>query len=305
MYFLWIYGVILEKVIGSINFVILYISGAIVSIALQLMTVSNLYIDEPCIGASGAISAILGAFFVMLPTAKLSCLVFSPVSFKPIVIKLPAWVVLSLWLFMQLLYSLQLLGDFTGVAFWAHIGGFACGAALGTFWKVAYQKRLDKWKAIQRLQIQELWEACLNDETERAQELIEQDNQLPGAQGIKVYLSTLLEDDNDPQLIGKFLIAFNYAKDYSDGTLMVNLYMQMIHKLPMKEIPGFVHQDAAFAALPARQYRLALLGFYHGLQQGITERYPQMGRALYNILNNQLEADTEAEKLKKYFTIED
>ena len=109
---------------------------------------------------------------------------------------------------MQLLYSLQLLGDFTGVAFWAHIGGFACGAALGTFWKVAYQKRLDQWKSKQRLQIQELWVACLNHETERAHELIEQDNQLPGSQGIKVYLSTLLEDDNDPQLIGKFLIAF-------------------------------------------------------------------------------------------------
>ena len=130
MYFLWLYGRSVERHLGSVGFALAYILGAFASVGLHLLTVSPLLADEPAIGASGAISTVLGFFFVAWPGARLRCLFFWVFSFRPIMVQAPAAVVLGLWFLGQLAYSLQLAGDIGPVAFWAHVGGFAVGALL-------------------------------------------------------------------------------------------------------------------------------------------------------------------------------
>ena len=133
MYFLWIYGRSLERLLGTGRFLLLYFGGGFLSVLVHILTVSPFYLDEPTVGASGAISAVLGAFLILWPTAKLRTLLFSPIAFRPLVVPAPAWVVLGLWFTGQLIYSLKLVGDFDEIAFWAHVGGFVAGAGIGTF----------------------------------------------------------------------------------------------------------------------------------------------------------------------------
>ncbi len=82
------------------------------------------------VGASGAISGLLGAYLVKYPKARV--LVVIPIVWFLTIRKIPAYVVLGFWFVMQLLYGLSSLGipQGGGVAFWAHIGGFAAGMLL-------------------------------------------------------------------------------------------------------------------------------------------------------------------------------
>jgi membrane associated rhomboid family serine protease len=81
------------------------------------------------VGASGAISAIMGAYLVLYPKNRVQTLFFFVVFFR--VVPLPAWVFLGYWLLIQILLSAsQPAGVGGGVAIWAHIGGFLAGVAL-------------------------------------------------------------------------------------------------------------------------------------------------------------------------------
>ena len=75
MYFLWIYGRTCEKALGTIKFTLLYIIGAFVSVWAHVISISWFFADDPTIGASGAISAVLGAFLVMFPKTRVRLLV--------------------------------------------------------------------------------------------------------------------------------------------------------------------------------------------------------------------------------------
>jgi hypothetical protein len=99
-----------------------------------LATVPAFYSDIPAIGASGAISAVLGAFFVIFPKAEVKALVFSILFFRPLPVRAPAFIILGLWFIIQIAYGLQITGDFAEIAFWAHIAGFAVGATLGSIY---------------------------------------------------------------------------------------------------------------------------------------------------------------------------
>jgi len=140
-YCLWIYGSHLERMLGTARFLVLYLVGAVISILVHLLTISPFFVDVPTIGASGAISAVMGAFFVIMPMARLDCLFFSIISFRPLVVRLPACVILGMWFLGQLLYSLQLVVGVEGIAFWAHVAGFATGAAAGTlFYRIKHKR---------------------------------------------------------------------------------------------------------------------------------------------------------------------
>jgi rhomboid family protein len=148
MYFLWIYGRTCEKALGSCKFALLYIIGAFVSVWAHVISVSWFYQDVPTIGASGAISAVLGAFLVLFPKTKVKLLVTT--FGRPLPTFAPAAFVLGFWFLMQIVYSLQLVGEVAEVAFWAHIGGFAVGSLIGGIYLWLHnfsQKRNERGKA--------------------------------------------------------------------------------------------------------------------------------------------------------------
>ena len=129
MLFLWIFGNNVEDAMGRVKYLIFYFLAGFAALALQtaitLGTGTSQDALTPFLGASGAISGVLGAYFVLLPRAGVLTLVFL---FIPIVI--PAWVFLVIWFGFQLISSsasLQHPQSGGGVAFFAHIGGFVFG----------------------------------------------------------------------------------------------------------------------------------------------------------------------------------
>ena len=83
----------------------------------------------PTVGASGAISGIMGAYMVLYPRVRVQTLIFLIIYIR--VIPLPAWALLAYWFFLQVLEGSVALGqEGGGVAFWAHVGGFAAGVVL-------------------------------------------------------------------------------------------------------------------------------------------------------------------------------
>jgi len=149
MLYLWVFGGPIESRIGHRRFFILYIaSGIFASIA---HTFVEVYISEPIIlygwtgvklidpkyipsiGASGAISGILGAYLVLLPASSVR--IVTMIGWIPIVISIPAALFIAGWFLYQLYAGIlsvtipQLY--FSGVAFWAHIGGFIAGLIMG------------------------------------------------------------------------------------------------------------------------------------------------------------------------------
>jgi membrane associated rhomboid family serine protease len=132
MLFLWIFGNNVEDSLGHVRFLVFYLVGGFAATALQtVVTLSTATPAEaaiPNVGASGAVSAVLGAYLVLLPTAGVLTLIFFF-----ILREVPAILFLGLWFLFQL-YSggsqLQHPQQGGGVAFFAHVGGFVFGAAL-------------------------------------------------------------------------------------------------------------------------------------------------------------------------------
>jgi rhomboid family protein len=128
MWFLWIFGDNVEDRLGHVPFACFYLAGGL------LATLCNWWNDPssqvPVVGASGAIAAVLGAYMVTWPWARIRSLVFLFVFFT--IIELPALLVLGLWFVTQVIEARGDvdLGMGGGVAWWAHIGGFLAGALL-------------------------------------------------------------------------------------------------------------------------------------------------------------------------------
>ncbi|MFM8998959.1 MAG: rhomboid family intramembrane serine protease [Actinomycetota bacterium] len=125
MLYLWIFGNNVEDRLGRFAFVAFYLLGGLAASALQMAFDPSSTI--PSLGASGAIGAVLGAYLVLFPHARVTTLVlFIFVS----VVQLPALVVLGGWFVLQLFSGVGELGQVAqgGVAYWAHVGGFAFGA---------------------------------------------------------------------------------------------------------------------------------------------------------------------------------
>jgi len=118
MVYLWIFGNNIEDAMGHGRFIFFYLLAGIFAAFAQLLydPVSTI----PMIGASGAVSGVLGAYLVLYPFARIKTVLFIIIFIK--VVELPAIVLLTIWFFMQVLYS-----SLEGVAWYAHIGGFIFG----------------------------------------------------------------------------------------------------------------------------------------------------------------------------------
>jgi membrane associated rhomboid family serine protease len=122
MWFLWIFGDNVENKIGKLNFLILYFLSGLGSSFFYLLTAADKTI--PVVGASGAISGILGAYLILFPKNKIRALV--PVFYFYRVLLIPAVVYIGIWFLYQFLY--MSVDPF--VAYWGHIGGFLTGILL-------------------------------------------------------------------------------------------------------------------------------------------------------------------------------
>jgi len=130
MWALWIFGDNIEDYLGPFRYLLFYLVTGIAANGAQ--TLFNPDSSVPTIGASGAIAGVMGAYFLLYPSARVLTLVpFFFVFFT----WLPAWVVLGYWFLVQFLSgaatSISSAGQSSGgIAFWAHVGGFLAGVAL-------------------------------------------------------------------------------------------------------------------------------------------------------------------------------
>ncbi|MGB9181479.1 MAG: rhomboid family intramembrane serine protease [Pyrinomonadaceae bacterium] len=135
MLFLWIFGDNLEDRLGHVKYLIFYLlTGIIASLAHVFTTVAlsnnpgSLLI--PSLGASGAISGVLGGYILLYPHRRVRAFLFN------ILTEVPAWVAVGMWFAFQLISGLGILGSGSqegGVAYAAHIGGFIAGLVLVKF----------------------------------------------------------------------------------------------------------------------------------------------------------------------------
>ncbi len=121
MWYLWIFGDNVEDKIGRMKFAGLYLASGVAAGLVQYFT--DPYSAIPAVGASGAISGILGWYYVFFPRARITT------STGYFANESPAWVVIGFWFLIQLFFGTASLMGFSGsnVAFFAHIGGFAAG----------------------------------------------------------------------------------------------------------------------------------------------------------------------------------
>ena len=131
MLFLWIYGDNVEDAMGHARYLVFYLLCGVAAIFVQAL--SNPDSPYPIIGASGAISGVLGAYLLLFPRARVLTLVLLPFFFTTL--RMPAMLLLLLWFAVQLISDLAVPGGGASVAFRAHIGGFLTGMLLVPFLK--------------------------------------------------------------------------------------------------------------------------------------------------------------------------
>jgi membrane associated rhomboid family serine protease len=126
MLFLWIFGNNVEDLLGRARYLMLYLGSGVAAALAQAVSAEHSPI--PMIGASGAIAGVLGAYLMTYPRANVHVFVWIVIFFW--IVTVPAWILLGLWFAMQVLSGLTAGANSPGVAFWAHIGGFATGIIL-------------------------------------------------------------------------------------------------------------------------------------------------------------------------------
>jgi membrane associated rhomboid family serine protease len=126
MWFLWLFGNNIEDSMGHLRYLAFYLIGGVVAAAAHIFLNARSFV--PTVGASGAISAVMGAYLVLYPRVRVHTLFILFIFIK--IIPIPAWFVLGEYFVLQLIngvYGSQAGG---GVAVWAHIGGFVAGVVL-------------------------------------------------------------------------------------------------------------------------------------------------------------------------------
>jgi membrane associated rhomboid family serine protease len=129
MWFLWVFGNNVEDAMGHVRFAAFYLLCGLLAAAAQVA--SGPSSPVPMVGASGAISGVMGAYLVLYPRVRVHTLIFLGIIFFRVT--LPAWMMLVYWAFLQMLGSLPAIAGAEaggGVAFMAHLGGFAAGVVL-------------------------------------------------------------------------------------------------------------------------------------------------------------------------------
>ncbi len=123
MWSLYIFGDNVEDRLGHFRYLVFYLLCGLVSGFSHLLF--NLHSTVATIGASGAIAGVMGAYFILYPNAKILTLI--PIIFIPLFFEIPAFVFIGFWFILQFISAVSSHGEISGIAWWAHIGGFVGG----------------------------------------------------------------------------------------------------------------------------------------------------------------------------------
>ena len=127
MWFLYIFGDNVEDAMGPVRFIVFYLLCGMGAVTAQI--IANPSATVPMVGASGAIGGVMGGYALLYPKAPVHMLIFFGFFITRIIV--PAYFMLGYWFLLQLVEAIPSIGRVTGgVAFWAHIGGFATGIVL-------------------------------------------------------------------------------------------------------------------------------------------------------------------------------
>jgi membrane associated rhomboid family serine protease len=144
MLYLWIFGDNVEDRLGHVGFLIFYLACGAAAATGQVAV--SLDSTVPMIGASGAIAGVMGAYFVFYPHSRVLTVVF--LLFFMDMVEIPAIFFLGIWFIKELFSGVGSLGTQSlngGVAFWAHVSGFASGAVVGALWRVKEATQRYRW----------------------------------------------------------------------------------------------------------------------------------------------------------------
>lgn len=132
MLYLWIAGDNVEDRYGHLVYLVFYICAGLVAGAAHVLTTTGKAMFLPTVGASGAVSGVIGAYLVLFPHSRIRMLLLLPLA----AFTVPSWVAILTWFALQLLPVLSDRHLFGGVAYWAHIGGFGFGVGVTFLLKV-------------------------------------------------------------------------------------------------------------------------------------------------------------------------
>jgi membrane associated rhomboid family serine protease len=147
MWFLWIFGPAMEARFGRLGFIVLYIGGAIAASAVHIVTFPDSV--DPVLGASGAIAAVIAAYAVIYPTARVITIV--PIVIIPLFVPIPAILFALIWFALQVWQGTSAVARpelAAGVAWFAHIGGFGFGALFAVLARLLFtepQTAVSRW----------------------------------------------------------------------------------------------------------------------------------------------------------------
>jgi membrane associated rhomboid family serine protease len=126
MWFLWVFGHSVEDRMGHVRYLFFYLLCGVASFLVHGLSAP--FSTVPALGASGAISGILGAYLFLFSRARILTLV--PIVIIPWLVEIPAFVFLGVWFLLQFFYGTASSAAQGGVAWWAHVGGFVVGFGL-------------------------------------------------------------------------------------------------------------------------------------------------------------------------------
>jgi len=126
MWFLWVFGDNVEDRLGHGRFLAFYLLCGVASFLVHGLSAPGSRL--PALGASGAISGVLGAYLVLFAGARILTLI--PIVIIPWFVEIPAVVFIGMWFLLQFLYATHAAAGQAGVAWWAHVGGFVAGVLL-------------------------------------------------------------------------------------------------------------------------------------------------------------------------------
>ncbi|MFA5238202.1 MAG: rhomboid family intramembrane serine protease [Phycisphaerae bacterium] len=134
MWFLWVFGRTVEDKMGIVRFLLFFLACTLSSAILFIAAEADKTI--PCVGASGAISGVIGAYLVLFPKAKIRFCIYGRMGTYRHYTYVYAWIYIIAWIVMNVLFGLfQLAGNAGGVAYWGHIGGFVAGVIFAELYK--------------------------------------------------------------------------------------------------------------------------------------------------------------------------
>jgi membrane associated rhomboid family serine protease len=122
MAFLWVFGDNVEDAFGHVGYLLFYLLSGIAGAIAHVLVFPDSH--DPLVGASAAVSGVLAAYFLLYPRAKILVLAYV------VPVRLPAWIVLGVWIVLQFSGVFSMSEEGRAIAWWAHIGGFATGLLL-------------------------------------------------------------------------------------------------------------------------------------------------------------------------------